>query len=77
MGRAKDFSCTFDWIIKPANALKILEGNYINKKNPLQSAANDIGAGSLKQQDHYTAKTRKNIAVAQAWLNEETQYEQH
>ncbi len=42
----------------------------IDKKKPLQSAANDIAVGSLKQQDHYTAKTRKNIAVAQAWLNE-------
>ena len=30
MGRSKDFSCTFDWIIKPANALKIAEGNYKN-----------------------------------------------
>ena len=28
MGRAKDFKSNFDWIIKPANAIKIAEGNY-------------------------------------------------
>ena len=31
MGRAGDWKCNFDWIIKPANALKISEGNYTNK----------------------------------------------
>ena len=30
-GRVKDWKASFDWIIKPNNAVKILEGNYDNK----------------------------------------------
>lgn len=30
-GRVKDFTANFDWIIKPANRQKILEGQYDNK----------------------------------------------
>ena len=33
MGRTKnDFQCSFDWILTPANAIKIAEGNYKNKQ---------------------------------------------
>lgn len=31
-GRSGDFKATFDWILKPANFIKILEGNYDNRK---------------------------------------------
>ncbi len=31
MGRAGDFQASFDWIVKPANFLKIVEGNYENR----------------------------------------------
>ena len=32
-GRKGNWSATFDWIIKPSNKIKILEGNYNNKKD--------------------------------------------
>jgi predicted phage replisome organizer len=31
-GRVKDFTASFDWIIKPENRQKIIEGNYDNKE---------------------------------------------
>ena len=31
-GEEKDWSATFDWLIKEANFLKVLEGNYADKK---------------------------------------------
>jgi hypothetical protein len=31
-GRLKDWTASFDWIIKPTNFTKILEGNYVNKQ---------------------------------------------
>lgn len=32
-GRVKDWKASFDWVIKPSNAVKILEGNYDNKQH--------------------------------------------
>ena len=33
--------CGFDWILNPANLTKIIEGNYLNKANPMvNSTAN-------------------------------------
>lgn len=32
-GNNKNWKCDFDWIFKPTNFIKILEGNYINKQN--------------------------------------------
>ena len=32
-GRVKDWKASFDWVIKPVNAVKILEGNYDNKQH--------------------------------------------
>ena len=31
-GKTSDFKASFDWILKPANLVKILEGNYDNRK---------------------------------------------
>ena len=31
-GRSGDWSATFDWVMKPANMVKILEGNYSQNK---------------------------------------------
>mgnify|MGYP005624487907 CR=1 FL=1 len=31
MGRIKEFRVSFDWIIRPTNFVKILEGNYDNR----------------------------------------------
>jgi len=39
MGRSSDWKCGFDWIIKPANALKISEGNYANTNKPSEGHA--------------------------------------
>ena len=33
MGRKTDWSANFDWIINPANSIKIMEGNYDNKSD--------------------------------------------
>ena len=38
-GRAKSFKAGFDWIFKPANLQKILEGNYDNRDNSAQKFA--------------------------------------
>ena len=32
-GRSNDWNATFDWLVKPANAVKVAEGNYTNKKS--------------------------------------------
>jgi hypothetical protein len=31
LGRVSDFRATFDWILKPSNYQKIIEGNYLDK----------------------------------------------
>ena len=36
-GRVKDWKASFDWVIKPVNAVKILEGNYDNKQHAVSS----------------------------------------
>lgn len=45
----KPFTLTIDWLLKPSNILKVLEGNYDNRTSPHQSASkrsNNRGAGS-------------------------------
>lgn len=32
-GKVNEFAITFDWFVKPNNFIKVLEGNYDNKKN--------------------------------------------
>lgn len=37
-----DWKCaTFDWILKPANFVKILEGNYANRKKTINNVTNN------------------------------------
>ena len=38
-GRVKDWKASFDWIIKPSNAIKILEGNYDNKQHTVSDVS--------------------------------------
>ena len=38
-GRSSDWSCGFDWILKPENIQKILEGTYANKVPPKRRSA--------------------------------------
>ena len=33
-GRSSEWRCGFDWVLKPSNLTKILEGNYDNKSKP-------------------------------------------
>ena len=33
IGRNKEWKCSFDWILKPANLIKIIEGNYSNRSD--------------------------------------------
>ena len=47
------FKATFDWIIKPDNFSKILEGNYDNRKNNENNGNNGITA--KQQQRHKVA----------------------
>lgn len=37
-GRKTDFKASFDWILKPTNFQKIIEGNYVNKEPIIQNA---------------------------------------
>lgn len=41
-GRSRDWRCDFDWINKPANFTKLMEGNYDNRTRP-DFAANPSG----------------------------------
>lgn len=34
-GYKNDFRITFDWFVKPNNFIKVLEGNYLDKKKPI------------------------------------------
>lgn len=44
-GRSRDWRCNFDWINKPANFTKLMEGNYDNRTRP-DFAANPSGVHS-------------------------------
>ena len=47
-GKNNQWQATFDWIMKPANFVKILENNYVNKSNP--SSPKIFGKG--KEQEY-------------------------
>ena len=34
--RGRDFRASFDWVFKPINCVKILEGNYDNRTAPIE-----------------------------------------
>lgn len=34
--------CGFDWLMKPTNFLKVLEGNYDNKEQPVRSGSGNV-----------------------------------
>lgn len=36
----KNWTVTFDWLVKPNNFIKILEGNYVDKENPVKITKN-------------------------------------
>ncbi|WP_017211825.1 helix-turn-helix domain-containing protein [Clostridium beijerinckii] len=36
----KNWAVTFDWLVKPNNFIKILEGNYVDRENPVKIAKN-------------------------------------
>lgn len=40
-GKVTDFKASFDWIMKPSNFCKILEGNYDNRPTPARLANNE------------------------------------
>ena len=40
-GYKTDFRVTFDWFIKPNNFVKVMEGNYIDKKKPAYDSWSD------------------------------------
>ncbi|MDO4662469.1 MAG: hypothetical protein Q4B36_05060, partial [Tissierellia bacterium] len=40
-GYVSDFKITFDWFVKPNNFIKVLEGNYIDKK-PVNSKKHSV-----------------------------------
>lgn len=41
-GRSGKWRATFDWIIAPSNAVKIIEGNYSGEENPKSQSSYDI-----------------------------------
>lgn len=40
-GKVNDFKASFDWIMKPSNFCKILEGNYDNRPTPARPASKE------------------------------------
>jgi len=42
LGKINNFKCSFDWILKPSNFIKILEGNY-NNRDSKEDYENGIG----------------------------------
>ena len=46
-GRSSDWCCGFDWILKPENIAKILEGTYDNKTSSLKSGKAECGSYGL------------------------------
>lgn len=46
-GRVSDWRATFDWIMKPANFAKILEGNYANRKRKQPEAGGEYDISFL------------------------------
>lgn len=47
-GRTGKFTASFDWIIKPANRQKILEGNYANKGVDKHGNSGQVGPAKSK-----------------------------
>lgn len=45
---SKGWTITFDWLVKPNNFLKVLEGNYRDKEGENGSIKQDIGPGKNK-----------------------------
>lgn len=40
-GKTTQWRATFDWLVKPSNINKVLEGNYDNRANQSKSSANN------------------------------------
>ena len=58
-GRASGWrGCGFDWVLKKANLLKILEGNYDNKKAAVKEEA------SFELDDFFAAAVKRTERVA-------------
>lgn len=57
-GRSGLWSCGFDWILKPANLVKIIEGNYDNK----------LSASVHQKTAQSKSKFDESIDVMQEWL---------
>lgn len=45
MGRKTDYKASFDWVLKPKNRQKIIEGNYDGSKNRRADSAEEHRAG--------------------------------
>ena len=58
-GRASGWrGCGFDWVLKKANLLKILEGNYDNKKAAVKEEA------SFELDDFFAAAVKRTERMA-------------
>lgn len=56
-GRKGDWSANFDWLMKPTNAVKVLEGNYKNKGG--KGNAGYSNNNSKSDADYYSADFRQ------------------
>lgn len=61
-GRAGSWQAGFDWILRPANLTKVLEGNYDNRKSSKSKGAIQIDGSSLDLED-YEEKIRDYVPV--------------
>lgn len=55
-GRSSDWQANFDWLIKPANAIKVLEGNYTNKIGGSNGTHKNAGRKNAAESHHDTLK---------------------
>lgn len=60
----KDWKCTFDWIIKKSNAIKIVEGNYANRREQ------DADAGRNRENHESNQAEYNSDEVEQAALEQ-------
>ena len=62
----KGWKCSFDWILKPANLTKIMEGNYDARKTPVKHSSYDRSAAVVTDAiDGRLASLRSEIAQAE------------
>ena len=59
-GNGRGFLASFDWVMRPTNFLKVMEGNYDNRQQPTTTTTNNTQNGTYPQRQNYQGG-RKDI----------------